>query len=228
MAVKFRVASTFNFSQYSYVIVFNTTGDGVTPRAVGSTNNWNGYSFAIVVSGANGAVTANAWSYYRPCCSSTQIPVLLPIVTTPQQLVFTPNSNGLGTEFTVTFNRGIANAFVTPSPGTGSTATPTASATTSPATSASPSVSPTATPSGVVSNIWNYNLLVANGAPIAGEPAGTLVDSLGQGGPTDTTYVDPQSLNVSTSLDYTFYAITGTAQIDPTAQITGGEIINTP
>jgi hypothetical protein len=229
MAVKFRVSATFNFSQYSYIIVFNTTGDGVTPRANATTNNWDGYSFAIVVSGgANGTATANAWSYSRPCCSSTQVPVLLPIVTTPQQLIFTPNSNGLGTEFTVTFSRAIASAFVTPSPTTGGSATPTTSASASPTSSASATASPTATPSGAVSNIWNYNLFVANGVPIQGQPAGTLVDSLGQGGPTDTSYTDPQNLNVSKSFDYTFYSIAGNHPSDQSADISGGEIINTP
>jgi hypothetical protein len=228
MTVKFRIAGTFNFSQYSYVVVFNTTGDGVTPRAAGATNNWDGYSFAIVVSGANGTATANAWSYYRPTSNTAQIPVLLPIVTTPQQLTFTPNSNGQNNEFTVIFDRAIANAFVTPAPGETATPTASASASASPTSSASATASPATTPSGVVSNKWNYNLFVAQGAPQQGQPVNTIVDSLGQGGPTDTSYVDPQALMVNTSFDYTFYSIAGNHPTDTSADITGGEILNNP
>ncbi|MDP9025378.1 MAG: hypothetical protein M3N13_08400, partial [Candidatus Eremiobacteraeota bacterium] len=48
MSFKFRVQQPFNFQTYSYVIVLDTFGDGLTPRANGTVTGFPGYSFGIV------------------------------------------------------------------------------------------------------------------------------------------------------------------------------------
>ncbi len=232
MSVKFRVASGFNFQSNSYVVVFNTSNQSstgtVTPVAEAANNNYAGYSFAIVVGGQNGSVGAQAYYYYRPC-NTSQPPVLYPINTVPQQLIFTPNSNGQGTEFTVVFDRAIANFSLV-----GSTATPSASPTGSASPSSSPS--PTAAPSVVasggcvvpVTQYWTYNFFTVAGYPTQFISAGslTILDSLGQQGPTDATY-QSTVLDTTTAFDQTFLTMVGTHPQTSDA-ITGGEIVNNP
>jgi hypothetical protein len=224
MSVKFRVQSGFNFQSNSYAIVFNTSGSGITPLPQTLNNNYAGYSMAIIVGGAGGTVTAQAFYYYRPA-STAQLPVLYPIGATPQQLIFTPNSNGLGTEFTVIFSRNIANFNLAATPGPTSTATSVATAT----PTASGTVSPAPTTSGVaVADNWNFNFFVVSGSVVQGQSAGalTILDSLGTGGPTDNSYMSP-TLNVSTPFDTTFLVIAGNHPSIPDA-LQGGEIANNP
>jgi len=228
MSVKFRVQTGFNFSSDSYAIVFNTSGDGTTPLASTLSNNYAGYSIAIVVGGSGGSVQAYAFYYYRPN-NTAQAPVLYPIGATPQQLILNPNSNGQNTEFSVIFDRVIADFSVSATP------TPSASPSASPTPSASPSASPsgsaspgaTATPP-AVAEFWNFNFFVVQGQVTQFESEGSLgiIDSLGAGGGTDTTYQSP-SLDVATAFDTTFYVQAGTHPSIPDA-LTGGEIANNP
>jgi hypothetical protein len=227
MSVKFNVQSAFNFSADSYAIVFNTSGSGVTPLPVTTSNNYAGYSIAIVVGGANGAIGATAYFYYRPN-NTTQIPVLYPVNPTPQQLILTPNSNGQGNQFMVTFATIISsfNITTTPTPG----ATSTASASPSPTASASGSPSPAPSASGVtVANNWNFNFFVLQGVATPYESQGslTIIDSLGAGGPNDQTYIS-QTLDISTAFDTgAFYVQSGNHPSIPDA-IAGGDIANNP
>lgn len=221
MSVKFRVMQPFNFQSYSYMIVFNTTGDGTTPRANGTQTNYQGYSFAILVSGSGGAATAQLYQYYRP--PGYTAPQLIGIQTTPQQLQFYPNTNGQNTEFTVIFDRslffGINN---TPGPSSSPSSSPSASPSSSP--SASPSATPT--PLGAPAQNWNFNFFVAQG------PLSNLipVDSLGAGGPNDATYASP-SLDTQSQFDMqiTVQAPLGSHPSDQGADtIQSGEIANSP
>ena len=220
MSVKFNVQTAFNFSTDSYAVVFNTSGSGVTPLPVTLSNNYAGYSMAIVVGGAGGAVQAYAYFYYRPA-NTSQIPVLYPIGATQQDLILTQNSVN---QFTVVFSRSLALFSATSSP----TPSPTASA--SPSASPSGSPSPTPTGSGVgVSSLWNFNFFVLQGQVTNYESQGNLdiTDSLGAGGPNDTTYVSPQ-LDVSTAFDTgAFYAQTGSHPSTSDA-LAGGDIANNP
>ncbi len=227
MSVKFNVVTAFNFSSDSYAIVFNTSGSGVTPLPVTLANNYAGYSIAIVVGGINGSVQATAYYYYRPN-NTSQIPVLYPINPTPQQLQFTPNSNGQGNQFTVIFDTIIAQFNVTTSPTPSPTSSATASPTPTPTSSASPSPSPTS--SGItVSNLWNFNFFVLGGQATPGESQGslTITDSLGAGGANDQTYVSPQ-LDISTAFDTgAFYAQAGPHTQNGDA-LASGDIANNP
>jgi hypothetical protein len=227
MSVKFNVQTAFNFSADSYAIVFNTSGSNVTPLPVAQTTNWAGYSIAIVVGGAGGSIAPFAYYYYRPN-NTSQAPVLYPIGATPQQLILQPNSNGQGTQFTVIFDTIIASFNVTTTPTPSPTASATASPTPSPSSSASPSPSPTGSGVGV-SNLWNFNFFVVQGLVQQYESQGTLqiIDSLGAGGPNDTTYLS-QQLDISTSFDTgAFYVQAGTHPSIPDA-IASGDIANNP
>ncbi len=228
MSVKFRVAAPFNFSTYQYVVMFNTTGDGHTPLPLGQQTNFQGYSFALVVSGSGGAASVQAIQYARPA-TPTQAPARIIIPTTPQQLQLTMNSNGSNTEFTIIFARVIASGVFTPAP----SATPSQTASPSPTPSPSPSPtptasgapsptpvpSPTAPPPYATSWLFNYFITDLNNVP---------VDSLGQGGPADTSYGSPV-LDTTQAFDIPVTVLLGNHPGDQGADnITGGEIANAP
>jgi hypothetical protein len=239
MSVKFRVQSAFNFSTDSYLIVFNTANvsstQTVTPVAAAVNTGYAGYSLGIAVGGAGGAVSAQAYSYYRPNGQTSQSPVLYPILATPQQLILNLNTNGQNTEFTVLFDRNIAafNVQTTAAPSASPTASPTASPSPSPSASASasPSSSPTASPAapGNVSQFWTYNFFTLSGSVTSNELQQnvTIVDSLGQNGGTDQSYVS-QVLNIGNAFDETFYTVPGNHPTGASDAITGGEIANNP
>jgi hypothetical protein len=204
-SVKFDVQQQFNFSNYSYIIVFNTTGNGLTPLPNGYTNNWKAYSFAIIVGGTFGGGTqAQICQYVH---QQTQNPAFICLNGIPPQLLqYTPNSNGTGTEFTVIFSRSIFAGIVTGSP------------------SPSPTPSPGQTALPYATN-WTVNAFT--GPANYGSSTANLYDSLGSGGGADTTFVSPV-LNVTQSFDQTIYAQIGTLPPDPSAQIASIEVANNP
>jgi hypothetical protein len=114
MSVKFDVAGTMDFTNYRYFIVFNTTESGKTPDTNPWQNNWAGYSYAIEVGGSPGSTFASVWEYLHQNCTCK--PAYVQLQTTPTQLQYTPNSNGTGNEFTVTFAPYIFGGLATPSP----------------------------------------------------------------------------------------------------------------
>jgi hypothetical protein len=113
MSVKFDVASPMNFTSDEYIIAFNTTGASPVPGTNVLSTGYAGYSYEIVVSGTGGGAYANAYEFYRsPGTSASSPPARLPIHPTGQQLQLAVNSNGLDTEFTVTFARLIFSGIV--------------------------------------------------------------------------------------------------------------------
>lgn len=202
MSVKFDVAAPFNFSSYRYFIVFNTTENGLTPLTNPIQNNFAAYSFALEVGGSGGGTFANAYEYLRSSnCGQGCVPAFLPLLTTPTQFQYTPNSNGTGTEFTIIFQPLIFNGVATPSPGASATPPP-------------------------VKPIWTFNAFTTQPNTNA---VLTFVDSLGTFGPTDTTFQSP-NLNIDhpCGFDQVVYALDGDTQIDPAAQIVSVEIANNP
>lgn len=233
MSVKFKVMAPLDFTNYSYVVVFNTTGTGVTPLPQGSITNFAGYSFALIVYGSGGQAAVQAVQYARPGPPS-QAPVLYTLPTTPQQLILAPNDNGAGTEFTVTFQRQIFAGINVGAPSTSPSAS--ASPTTTPSPSPSPtssgatptpSPSPTGTPP--FATTWNFNYFVTSPYVPNGQSLPIPVDSLGTGGPKDTSFVSP-TLDITQVFDTTFTVLAGTQH--PTDQgadnIVSGEIANNP
>lgn len=111
------------------MIVFNTSGNGVTPSTNTLQTNWAGYSFALIALGRGGVAFAEPIQFVRN--QNPHIPpAWLPLGTTPQQFSFNPNSNGTGSEFSMLAQRSIFK-------GIGGSPTP------------SPSASP--------NNIWTFN-----------------------------------------------------------------------
>lgn len=191
MSVRFTVAAPFDFSSYDYIVVFNTSGNGLTPLPNGGAqSNYAAFSDAIVVSGSqNGGVQATAVQYVTS--GGTSLPPIVYALTVPgQDLTFISNSNGLNTQFQVTFFRPIFSLY---------TATATPSPTPTP---------PGATPSPVPqTSVWKFNCFVTQqGAPGGSESNYTPIDSLGVGGATDTSY-SSQDLSTTTAFDVTANAL---------------------
>jgi hypothetical protein len=203
MVVKFDVAAPFDFSTYQYWVVFNTTGNGLTPLTNPQQNNWAAFSDAIQVGGIGGATYAHAGQFVKN--SNPAIPPhFQQLITSPQQLQYVANSNGTGTEFTVTFTRSIFRPIATPSPG--------------------PTPTPKATPTPYAPN-WTFNAFVTQANS---QNQLTFVDSMGQGGATDTTYSNSPALGgICTNFDTVYYKI---QDINPptsaAAQLVSVEIAN--
>lgn len=130
VAIHFDVLSPFNFSNYQYMIVFNTTGSRVTPSTQTVQTNWAGYSFALLGLGSGINTYAEAVQFVTSTRHAP--PVWLNLHPTPQQLTFNPNSNGAGTEFSMLAQKAIFRGIASPSP------------------------SPSATPS----HLWTFNAFV--------------------------------------------------------------------
>ena len=133
LSVFFDTSGPFNFSQYQYMIVFNTTGSGQTPSTDTLQTNWAGYSYALIALGNGVASFAEPVRYVR----STQNPHVPPfpqrLGSTPQQFSYNLNQNGTGSEFSILVQKNVFSA--TPSP--------------------------SGTPTPPPSNAWKFNAFVA-------------------------------------------------------------------
>lgn len=115
MAVFFNVAGPFNFSNYQYMIVLNTSGDGRTPSTDTLQTNWDGYSFAMIARGNGVSSFAQAVQFVRS--NNPHIPPqVLPLGTTPQTFSYNLDANGTGTEFSILAQKRVFSATPGPSP----------------------------------------------------------------------------------------------------------------
>lgn len=177
IAVHFDVEAPFNFSNYQYMIVFNTTGSGVTPSTDTLQTNWAGYSFALLALGVGGTTYAEPVQLLHNQNPHVP-PAWLVLHPTPQQFSFNPNSNGSGTEFSMLAQKLIFKGISTPGP----------------------SPSPSATPP----SIWTFNAFTTQ-ASVGGGGTWTFIDSLGPGGPVDPQFVSPK-LCMTEPFDNTYTA----------------------
>ena len=228
MLIKYTVNNGFDFNNVRYDVVFNTTGTG-TPYALLSAG-YSNYSLGFIVGNNLGSLTPSGCT--GTCVAVVQYlpqpgggaPRVLPLLYTPQQLQFNPNSNGLGTEFSITFSRALAFGIGTPSPTATPTPTPVPTATPTPTAtpSASPSGSPTPspTPSSLPSQgTWYFNFFTTD---VNNNP----IDAIGANGIQDVSF--SQALDTTTVFDLT-QPVTGQQQVNPPqAQIYAWEIANTP
>jgi hypothetical protein len=235
MLVRYTVAGTFDFTDYTYAIVFNTTGNGGTPYA---NTQFNGgflnYSFAWFIGGKFGTVQSPPvlLQYYLTPGSTTNVGTQQIVV--PLNLAtLTLNSNGQNSQFTLLFSRSLldrpAIGAATPSPTPSPTPLP---------SGVTPSPSPTPLPSGVtptpspaVTNTcsvqytyicdgWYVNFFVLNST-------GVPLDALGLNGVNDTTF--SLALPTNTSFDYVNQLTVPAGAVsngNPNASIAGGEIKN--
>ena len=107
MLIRYTVQGTFDFTNYTYAIVFNTSGSGGTPYA---NTQFNGgflnYSFAWFVGGKFGTVQSPPvlLQYYLTPGSTTNVGTQQIVV--PLNLAtLTLNSNGQNSQFTLLFSR---------------------------------------------------------------------------------------------------------------------------
>ena len=197
MTVKFDVAGPFDFSNYQYWIVFNTSGNRLSPLTNPTQNNFAAFSNAIMVGAVNGATAAQPYQWIKGANPAAS-PAAHPFQVSPNQLQYVVNSNGSGTEFTLTFARSIfvSHAAATPTPGA----------------SAAP-----------YAKTWLFNAFVTQ-ANSQGQML--FVDSMGAGGGTDTTWVSPP-LPICTNFDNPYYKNADlNPPSDPAAQIASVEIAN--
>lgn len=180
LAIFFTVQGLLNFSNYQYMVVFNTSGTGVTPSTDTSQTNWAGYKDALIALGS-GNVSAAEYVQFIPSIDGKGPPGWFNPHTTPQQLSYNANANGSGTEFSMLVQKSILKPYVSPSP----------------------SPSPSATPS----NLWTFNAFTT--APGGSRGNWYFEDSLGTGGRTDPQFVSP-TLCMTEPFDntYTAYAMT--------------------
>jgi hypothetical protein len=108
MRVTFAVAAPLDFSKSRYAVVFNTSGNGLTPE-FGSHVDWRAYTTEIRIlpsgSGPNPEVLQ-----YIPNADPNLPPAEVRLGVTPSEFRFNPNSDGTRTEFSVTFDRSIFKA----------------------------------------------------------------------------------------------------------------------
>ena|GEM_PF-386899 len=208
MLVRYTVAGTFDFTDYTYAIVFNTSGNGGTPYA---NTQFNGgflnYSFAWFIGGKFGTVQSPPvlLQYYLTPGSTTNVGTQQIVV--PLNLAtLTLNSNGQNSQFTLLFSRSLLDR---PAIGAG---------TPSPAPSASAntcSVQYT-----YICDGWYVNFFVLNST-------GVPLDALGLNGVNDTTF--SLALPTNTSFDYVNQLTVPAGAVsngNPNASIAGGEIKN--
>lgn len=240
MQVKFTTAGAMNFGTYSYVVMFNTRGNGVQPTAAQNQVGWAGFSFMVAIDGTGGSATASVYQGI-PLQNST-VPQFQNVPFVPgQEVIFLLNTNGQNTQFSLQFRRSLASAFLSPSPGATPTpsSTPTPAPTPTPTPNPSPSSSPSASPSPTptssatpppgTATIWLYNYFIVRGP--ASLVTSAIVDSLGSSPmpQNDTTYAS-QPLDTTASFDTgTFYPAASQlhgSNGDPASIIASGEIIN--
>jgi hypothetical protein len=199
--IRFETSATPDYANFTYLIVLNTTGNLNEPYAIGySSSNYANWSMIFIVGGGTGFAQAPILRqvYQDPVTGSIQ-PFT---ITYPQGSVnFQPTLTGGNTRngFQITFNRCILDR---PAP----TGTP-------PSTSICP-------PYTFIKPQWAVNLFTLDNT-------NSVIDSLGP-------FVNDTSVrfNFDTGMiinDQTYFKpATNTQLSNPSAQITGIEVFNTP
>jgi hypothetical protein len=209
MLIRFRTQGTLDFTNQRYVIVFNTSGNGQQPLAP-SFSSFLNYSFELIFGGTNIAGASYALLQIFPNGTSSgysqiSIPVQTQFITN-----FNPNSNGIGNEFTFTFNRQWLNV-----PNPVATASPVP-----PVPPPSPGPTPTLAPG--QSTLWNMAFFSADST------ANIVLDSIGTNGVQDTSFIF--QIDVTQVSDRVINKpFPPPIQVNPSsAQVIAIEVINSP
>ncbi|HZV76810.1 MAG TPA: hypothetical protein VFF63_03505 [Candidatus Babeliales bacterium] len=115
LAIFFDTEAPFNFSNYQYMVIFNTTGSDITPSTDTIQTNWAGYSFALIALG-NGISSYAEPVYFERNSNPHIAPAWLRLGTTPQTFSYNLNNNGTGTEFSILAQRRLFDYNPSPSP----------------------------------------------------------------------------------------------------------------
>ena len=206
MLVRYRVAGVLDFTNFRYLVVFNTNGNGLTPYANSLNTAFLNFSFILIFGGTQLAGASYGLLQVIPIASGGFQTVALQI--NPQFVTaFNQNSSGTGNEFTFTFNRLLLTPLQT----------------TSPSPTSTPTAAPTAYPTLLsgVSSLWAINLFStdANNNPI---------DAIAFSGISDPTF-NSFVVNTLAPFDVPVNKTPGFSQVaSANAQIIAGEIINEP
>lgn len=109
MLLRFRVKGPLDFAHVRYVVVFNTTGDGITPYANALATGFASYSFGWIVGGSGAPAQPQLVQYFAAPGAGLQG---RPIVVPQQDAQLAVGTSG-PSEFTLLFARSLFNA---PSP----------------------------------------------------------------------------------------------------------------
>jgi hypothetical protein len=229
MLIRFRVAGQLDFTNVQYVIVFNTTGNQVEPYPQAFDTGFLNYSFAFVVGGNQYTSQPLLYQYYLAPGTTSGIQ-LFRITIPPQLINYIPNSGGNptgGGEFTIDFDRSLlygVNPGGSPTPVATTTPKPTSATAVTEAATAVPTttatLNPNVSPTTAAQEVWAINFITT-------DPNGIPIDSMGIGGPTDTTF--SYTANTTQSFDNTITKATGTSTVSNlSAQLQGFEVINSP
>jgi len=204
MFIRFRTASTLDFVNLYYVVVFNTSGNG-QPVLATSINSFANYSFELIFGGTS--VGGAAYQVIQIVANGTSTNggyQQISVPTQPQFVTnFNPNSNGTGNEFTFTFNRLLLSPLVTPSPG------PTVS----------PGAPPTTSPG--VSTLWDLNFFSTN-------LQGTPIDAISNNGVQDVSFNAMVTTTATSDQVFTKPNPPPIQVSNQSAQVMVVEVINTP
>jgi hypothetical protein len=224
MLIRFRVAGPLDFTNVQYLMVFNTSGNRVEPYPQANLTGYLNYSFALVVGG--NAATSQPLLYQYYLAPGTTSGIQLFRITIPPQLInYVPNSGGNpsgGGEFTITFDRSLlygVNPGGSPSPvaATSPTATPAGS---TPTPTDVATLNPNVQPTTAAQHVWAINFITT-------DPTGVPIDSMGLGGPTDTTF--SYTVDTTQPVDNVITKAVGTSTVQNTsALLQGFEVINAP
>ncbi len=204
--VYFETNAQPDFQNFTYLIVFNTTGNNDEPVALGYNSNYKDYSFAIAVGGGyNYASEPVLLQFYQnPQTSSGVQPIIRQYPTGALTFLPTIQTSNSPFGFGVRFNRCILDLpppGPTPAPISGNSHCP---------------------PYSFIAPNWAINIFTVDNT-------NTVADSLGSQGPSDTS-APPFLVDTTSVVNDQFYfkpAGGGTAQ-NPAAQIHGIEVYNTP
>ncbi len=205
--LRFETSGPLDFQNLTYLIVFNTTGNGQQPYAQGYSNsdfkNWSAYF--IVGGGAGYANFPGLFQIFQDPASGGARPnnIIVPTGAVTFQTTIPTGNAQFG--FQITFNRCLLDL-----------APP--SATPPPPVNSNRICPPFVTPS--VSPVWNVSLFTLDRTQ-------SPVDSLGTTGPGDTSY--KFQFNVSQTVNTNFFKPASNVTVqNPSAQIVGVEVFSTP
>jgi hypothetical protein len=208
MLIRYRVLGTLDFTNLRYLVVFNTSGNGLTPYANSLNTAFLNYSFILVFGGSQvGGASFGLLQVIPIASGGFQTVALQPA---PQYVTsFNANSSGQGNEFTFTFNRLLLTPLQSTSPSPTPTSTPTSG--------------PTSVPTLLsgVSSLWAINLFST-------DANNNAIDAIAFNGISDTTF-SSFVVNTLAPFDVPVNKAPGYSQVtNINAQISAAEVINQP
>jgi hypothetical protein len=202
--IRFETAGPLDFQNFTYIIVFNTTGNQQQPYAQGLNSDFKNWSaFFVVGGGAGFANNPQLEQVYQDPSSGTPRTFNVPIPAGTLSFQPTVPTASAANGFQITFN----NCLLDLAPPT-STGTPIVS---------SNRLCP---PYTQIATYWNVSLFTL-------DRTGSPVDSLGVNGPSDTSYRF-QYDTASNASQNSFKPASGSTVQNASAQITGVETFVTP